>query len=141
MIYNDIFTAYILHVPLLSFANSITVLLILYYLCLNPIVTKIPLIVHIYGYDIISILTPNFELLLIMCTGAFSVLENVIVLVRCMSAIILITLMLLCKKMCMLLCKECAISIILKSVISCVSYICGGMWQIWISLLYTFCLS
>ena len=110
MIYNDIFAAYT-HVPILSFANSITVLLMLNYLCLNPIVY--PLIVRIYGYDIISILTPNFELLLTMCTGVFSVLENVIVLVRCMSAIILITLMLLCEKMCMVLCKECAISIIL----------------------------
>ena len=110
MIYNDIFAAYT-HVPILSFANSITVLLILNYLCLNPIVY--PLIVHIYGYVIISILTPNFELLLTMYTGAFSVLENVIVLVRCMSAIILITLMLLCEKNCMVLCKECAISIIL----------------------------
>ena len=81
MIYNDIFAAYT-HVPILSFANSITVLLILNYLCLNPIVY--PLIVHIYGYDIISILTPNFELLLTIYTSVFSVLENVIVLVRCM---------------------------------------------------------
>ena len=40
-----------------------------YYLCLNPIVY--PLIVHTYGYDIISTVTPNFELLLTMCTGVF----------------------------------------------------------------------
>ena len=30
---------------------------------------------------------------------------------------------------------------LVKSVTSCVSYISGGMWQKWISLLYTFCLS
>ena len=129
------FAAY-MHVPILSFANVITVLLILNDLCLNPIVY--PLIVHIYGYVIISILTPNFELLLIMCTGVFSVLE------KCDSASQMYVShnidnfdTFMRKNVHGFMQRMSSIdNTQVKSVISCVSYISGGMWQKWISLVY-----
>ena len=131
-----------MHVPILSFANSITVLFILNYLCLNPIVY--PLIVHIYGYDIIKY---SYSKLRIAFNNVY---RRLLGFRKCDSASqmyvshdIDISLMLLCEKKLHGFMKiVCNIdNTLVKSVISCVSYISGGIWQKWISLLYTFCIS
>ena len=97
-----------MHVSILSFANSITTVDVKLSLFKSDCLPSYLIIVHIYGYVIISILTPNSELYRRLlgfrtCDSASQmyVSHNIN---NCDAFM---------RKMYLVLCKECAMSIIL----------------------------